>query len=100
MSIRKDETIAEVQIYAEIIPWQQDPCISTSLPSLMSASIGKINTTQFREEHMVDVRQLREGKVALLGLVAFVPLLLWVCSGSGESPVVHSTVEVHNAVEE
>lgn len=38
--------------------------------------------------------------MALLGPVALVLLLLWVCSELDESPVVHSTVEVHNAVEE
>lgn len=42
----------------------------------------------------------REGKVAVLVPVAFLPLFLCVRSELGESPVVPITVEVCNSVEE
>ena len=47
-----------------------------------------------------DVRELREGKVAVLVPVAFLLLFLRVHSELGESPVVPITAEVRNAIEE
>lgn len=89
MSIRKGETIAEVQIGAGFIPWQQDPCVSASLPTLLAARIEKICAAWCREEHVVGVRQLGEGKVALLvPVVALGLLFLWFCCDLAVSPVI------------
>lgn len=66
MSIRKGETITEVQICAEIIPWQLDPCVSASLPTLLAARIEKICVPGAERSMWWDVRQLGEGKVALV----------------------------------
>lgn len=99
MSIRKGETIAEVQICAEIIPWQKELCISASLPALLAARIEKICTAWCREEHVVGC-QLREGKVALLvPMVALGLLFLWICCGLGVSPVIPIPLDVCNAGE-